>query len=299
MIGPAGYFLRRALRNMLHSPVLSAASIFTVGVALALLAFFAIAVLNVQRLTATWSAELAIVAYLEQPPEGPVLNRWLSEIRAYPEVAEVTYVSRQEAYRRFKQRLGSDADLLEGLGAEVLPASLEIRLKPEQRAETAAVVERLGRNQAFGELHYGREWLERFEAFLLLLRTAGAALGGFLILAALVIVANTIKLTLYARQDELEAMTMVGATSLFIKLPYLIEGTLQGLCGGILALLVSFAAFRLLLRESLGSLLLLTGIDTIHFLPAGWQAMLVVAGGLIGLFGSLLALRKFVRFCQD
>lgn len=299
MIGQLVYFLRRALRNMLYSPVLSAASIFTVGVALALLAFFAIAVLNVQRLTASWAAELAVVAYLEQPPDGTVLNRWLSEIRAYPEVAEVTYVSRQEAYQRFKKRLGNDADLLEGLGADVLPASLEIRLKPEHREETAAVVERLSRNKALGELHYGREWLERFEAFLLLLRTIGAALGGFLVLAALVIVANTIKLTLYARQDELEAMTMVGATALFIKLPYLIEGALQGLFGGMVALLVSFVAFRVILKESLGNILLLTGIDTIHFLPLAWQGLLVIAGALVGLLGSLLALRKFVRFCQD
>ncbi|MHB8708878.1 MAG: cell division protein FtsX [Desulfuromonadales bacterium] len=298
MIGPTVYFLRRALRNMLHSPVLSAASIFTVGVALALLALFAIAVLNVQRLTTSWAAELAVVAYFEQPPDGVVINRWLSEIRAYPEVAEVTYVSRQEAYQRFRQRLGNDADLLEGLGSEVLPASLEIRLKPEMRQETAAVVERLSRNKALGELHYGREWLERFEAFLLLLRTVGAALGGFLVLAALVIVMNTIKLTLYARQDELEAMTMVGATSLFIKLPYLIEGALQGLFGGVLALLVSFVAFRVILRESLGNILLLTGIDTIHFLPPAWQGLLVAAGALVGLLGSLLALRKFVRFCQ-
>jgi len=298
MIGQFAYFLRRALRNMRLSPVLSGAAIFAMGVALALLAFFAIAVLNVQRLTESWTADLAIIAYLDQPPDGATLNRWLTEIRAYPEVAAVTYVSRQEAYQRFRERLGRDADLLEGLGAEVLPASLEIRLKPERRQDTAAVVERLGRNQSFGELHYAREWLERFEAFLLLLRTVGAALGGFLVLAALVIVTNTIKLTLYARQDELEAMTMVGATSLFIKLPYLIEGALQGLCGGLLALLVSFIAFRTLLRESLGSLLLLTGIDTIHFLPPVWQVLVVAAGTLVGLLGSSLALRKFVRFCQ-
>ena len=299
MIGQLTYFLRRALRNMRLSPVLSSASVFAVGIALALLAFFAIAVLNVQRVTESWTADLAIIAYLDQPPDGATLDRWLGEIRAYPEVATVTYVSPQEAYRRFQERLGRDADLLEGLGAEVLPASLEIRLKPERRQDTAAVVERLGRNQAFGELHYAREWLERFEAFLLLLRTVGAALGGFLVLAALVIVTNTIKLTLYARQDELEAMTMVGATSLFIKLPYLIEGALQGLCGGLLALLASFVAFRVLLRESLGSLLLLTGIDTIHFLPPLWQLLIVAAGTLVGLLGSLLALRKFVRFCQE
>jgi cell division transport system permease protein len=299
MIGQFAYFLRRALRNMRLSPVLSGAAIFAMGVALALLAFFAIAVLNVQRLTESWTADLAIIAYLDQPPDGATLNRWLTEIRAYPEVAAVTYVSRQEAYQRFQERLGRDADLLEGLDAEVLPASLEIRLKPERRLDTAAVVERLGRNQAFGELHYAREWLERFEAFLLLLRTVGAALGGFLALAALVIVTNTIKLTLYARQDELEAMTMVGATALFIKLPYLIEGALQGLCGGLLALLVSFVAYRTMLRESLGSLLLLTGIDAIHFLPPVWQVLVVAAGVLVGLLGSLLALRKFVRFCQE
>jgi cell division transport system permease protein len=299
MIGQLTYFLRRALRNMRLSPVLSSAAVFTVGVALALLAFFAIAVLNVQRLSESWTADLAIIAYLDQPPDGATLNRWLGEIRAYPEVAAVTYVSPQEAYQRFQERLGRDADLLEGLGAEVLPASLEIRLKPERRQDTAAVVERLGRNQAFGELHYAREWLERFEAFVLLLRTVGAALGGFLVLAALVIVTNTIKLTLYARQDELEAMTMVGATSLFIKLPYLIEGALQGLCGGLLALLASFVAFRILLRDSLGSLLLLTGIDTIHFLPPLWQVLIVAGGTLVGLLGSLLALRKFVRFCQE
>jgi len=298
MIGQVPYFIVRALRNMRLSPVLSGAAVFTVGVALALLAFFAIAVLNVQRMTASWASELAIVGYLEQPPDNAGLNRLLSEIRAFPEVADVTYISRQEAFQRFQKRLGSDADLLEGLGADLLPASLEIRIKPENRSQTAEVVERLGRNRSLGELHYGREWLERFEAFLTLLHTLGAGLGGFLVLAALVIVANTIKLTLYARQDELETMTMVGATAMFIKLPYLIEGGLQGFFGGVLALLVSFAAYFLVLRESLGSILLLTGIDTIHFLPLLWQVAILLAGSLIGVLGSLVALRKFVRFCQ-
>jgi cell division transport system permease protein len=125
---------------------------------------------------------------------------------------------------------------------------------------------------------------------------SGSALGGFLVFAALVIVANTIKLTLYVRQDELEAMAMVGGTSLFIKLPYLVEGALQGLFGGVIALGLSFLVFEVVLQKSLGSLLLITGIDTISFLPPIWQGMLVVGGSLIGLLGSLFALRKFVRF---
>jgi cell division transport system permease protein len=298
MLFRSGYFFKSALRNMRQSPVLSLASIGTVAVALALLAFFAIAVLNVQQLTASWGEDLAIVAYLDDVPEKAVVNSWIKEVESYPEVETVEFVSRQAAFERFSKRLGDDADLVEGLGPEVLPASLEISLADDWRSESAlaAVVERLRKDHRFDDLQYGQGWLEKLEAFLLLLRVSGSALGGFLVFAALVIVANTIKLTLYARQDELEAMAMVGGTSLFIKLPYLVEGALQGLLGGLTALGLSFLVFQVLLQKTLGSLLLITGIDTIHFLPPVWQIMLIVGGGLIGLLGSLFALRKFVRF---
>ncbi|MBE0577283.1 MAG: ABC transporter permease [Desulfuromonadales bacterium] len=298
MVLRAGYFLKRALRNMRQSPVLSLASVATIAVALALLAFFAIAVLNVQQLTASWGETLAIVAYLDDVPDDKIVKGWVDDIESYPEVAKVTFVSRNAAFERFRKRLGDDADLIEGLGPEVLPASLEISFADDWRNEAAiaSVVERLRKDHRFNDLQYGQGWLEKLEAFLLLLRVSGSALGGFLIFAALVIVANTIKLTLYVRQDELEAMAMVGGTSLFIKLPYLVEGALQGLLGGVTALGLSFLVFQVVLQKSLGSLLLITGIDTIHFLPPVWQGMLVVGGSLIGLLGSLFALRKFVRF---
>ncbi|MEN8687288.1 MAG: permease-like cell division protein FtsX [Desulfuromonadales bacterium] len=293
-----GYFFRRALRNMQQSPVLSLASVGTIAVALALLAFFAIAVLNVQQLTASWGESLAIVAYLDEIPGDSIIKGWVTDIERYPEVDKVAFVSRDQAFERFRQRLGDDAGLVEGLGPDILPASLEISLADQSRNQAAvtAVVDRLRVDHRFTDLQYGQGWLEKLEAFLLLLRVSGAALGGFLVFAALVIVANTIKLTLYARQDELDAMVMVGATSLFIKLPFLVEGALQGLLGGLTALGLSFLVFEVVLQKSLGSLLLITGIDTIHFLPLLWQIMLILGGGVIGLLGSLFALRKFVRF---
>ena len=298
MILRGGYFFRRALRNMQQSPVLSLASVGTIAVALALLAFFAIAVLNVQQLTASWGESLAIVAYLDEVPGDSVIKGWISDIERYPEVDKVDFVSRDQAFEQFRKRLGDDAGLVEGLGPDVLPASLEISLADQWRNEAGvtAVVDRLRVDHRFTDLQYGQGWLEKLEAFLLLLRVSGAALGGFLVFAALVIVANTIKLTLYARQDELDAMVMVGATSLFIKLPFLVEGAVQGILGGLTALGLSFLVFEVVLQKSLGSLLLITGIDTIHFLPGGWQIMLILGGGLIGLLGSLFALRKFVRF---
>ena len=298
MVLRTGYFLKRALRNMRQSPVLSLAAVGTVAVALALVAFFAIAVLNVQQLTNSWGKELIIVAYLDDVPEEQVVKSWVNTINGYQEVDDVSFVSRKQAFERFRDRLGDDASLIEGLDEKILPASLEISLGEGWRTEASvtSVVERLRQDHRFDDLQYGQGWLEKLEAFLVLLRVTGASLGGFLVFSALIIVANTIKLTLYARQDELEAMAMFGGTSLFIKLPYLVEGALQGLLGGVAALGLSFLVFQVILQKSLGNLLLIAGINRISFLPAGWQVSLVFGGALIGLLGSLFALRKFVRF---
>ena len=293
-----GYLVaHRALRNMRQSPFLCAAAIGTVAVALAILAFFAVVVLNVQKLTGHWSKEVQVVSYIDELPEERQLRGWIEEIRHLPEVAEVTLVSREEAFDRFRKRLARDADLLDGLDPDILPASLEIALHETYRTRQGveAVVERLKRNKALSDVRYGQEWLERFESFLTLLRLAGGILGGFLLFAALFIVSNTIKLTLYARRDELEIMTLVGGTPLFIKMPFLLEGALQGAVGGILALGGAYLLFLFFVQRGLSALLPLAGLEGIAFLPSSWQLMVIAAGTLLGLVGSLISLRKFVR----
>lgn len=282
---------------MRQSPFLFGTAIGTVAVSLTILAFFTIVVLNVQKLTGRWSEEVQVVAYLDEVPEGRQLQEWIDDMRSLPEVSGVAFVSRQEAFQRFQKRLARDADLLEGVDPEILPASLEITLHEQfrNRQSIAALVGRLQQNRALSDLRYGQEWLERFESFVMLLRLGGAILGGFLLFATLFIVANTIKLTLYARRDELEIMTLVGGTPLFIKIPFLVEGALQGAVGGGLALAGGYALFQLFVREGLGALLPLSGLEQITFLPASYQLALIAAGTLLGLFGSLASLRKFVR----
>ncbi len=291
------YFLRRALRNMVQSPFLCTAAIGTVAVSLAIMAFFAIIVLNVQQVTRHWSQEVQVVAYLDQVPKESVLNGWIREIGSLPEVESVSYVSRSEAFEAFRKRLGSDSDLLDGLDADILPASLEIALKEDYRNRrgVATVVGHLRAHQGLSDLRYGQDWLERFESFLDLLRFAGVVLGGFLLFATLFIVSNTIKLTLYARRDELEIMVLVGGTPLFIKIPFFLEGALQGALGGVVALGISYGLFQLFLQQGLSSLLLTSGVSRITFLPMNHQLSLVAAGTALGLVGSLVALRKFVR----
>jgi cell division transport system permease protein len=282
---------------MRQSPFLCGAAIGTVAVALTILAFFTILVVNIQQLTSQWSKEIQVVAYLEEVPQEERLQEWLRDIRQIPEVESVLFVSRDEAYTRFQKRLAQDADLLEGLGPEFLPASVEITMgeKFRTRQGVETVVTRLRMNAAWKDVRYGHEWLDRFESFLQLIRLGGAILGGFLLFATLFIVANTIKLTLYARRDELEIMSLVGATPLFIKVPFLLEGAIQGGLGGAAALGGAYLIFHFALQEGLTRLLLASGINGIIFLPFKYQLLLLGAGVLLGFFGSLVSLRKFVR----
>ncbi len=291
------YFIRRALRNMRQTPVLCGASIGTVTVSLVIMAFFALVVLNVQNLTLHWSQEIQVVAYLEEVPAERVLREWTGAIEKYPEVAAVRFISRTEAFERFRQRLARDADLLTGLDESILPASLEISLRDEHRnqAGVQSLVQRLKANPSLADLRFGQEWLEKFESFVRLLRAAGAALGGFLLFAALFIISNTIRLTLYARRDELEVMSLVGGTPFFIKAPFLLEGALQGALGGSLALGASYLAYLLFFRDGLSALLLVSGVEQVFFLPLVHQLLLIAAGTMRGVFGSLFSLRRFVR----
>lgn len=290
------YLIRRVFRNIKQSPVLCTAAIGTVAVALTVLAFFALIVINVQSVASRWSEEIQVVAYLDDEPQSTRLDDWRKLILNMPEVALVTYVDREEAFRRFSARLGSDSDLLEGFKSDILPASLEISLKPEHRGRQSAeaVVSRLRQNPDFSDFSYGQDWLERFESFLEMLRFGGYVLGAFLLFAALFIVSNTIKLTLYARRDELEIMSLVGATSLFIKTPFLLEGAFHGIIGALIALAGSFALFQLFLQRGLTSLLLGSGGQVV-FLTCQQQLLLVATGTLLGIIGSVLSLRKFVR----
>lgn len=298
MLDKFRYFIRRAYRNMRQWPFLCTASILTMAVALATVATFFLLVMNIQQMAAKWSEDLQVVAYLQKTSTPQKLSTLLKQIQDLPEVADVQHISQKEAMKRFRVRLGDDADLLDGVKGDILPASLEISLTPQSRNRTGVdrVVGHLEKSLGVDDISYGQDWLERFESFVGLLRIVGMALGGFLLLAALFIVSNTIKLTLYARRDELEIMALVGATMRFIKIPFLLEGAFQGFLGGLLSLAFLAAVFNLFLEHVLRSFWLTpAGIDLV-FLNMNQQILLVCAGVLLGTIGSLTSLRKLVQF---
>lgn len=297
MIRRLFYFFLRALRNMRQTPVLCAAAVGTVTVALTLVTLFAVLVVNVQNVARDISREIQIVIYLDQAPVESQLSNWLTALRAEREVEKVVYISASEALSRFRQRLGSDAGLVDGVEVGVLPASLEITLREEFRKHSAILplVERIKSFTGLRDVRYGSDWIDKFEAVLSLLRTVGLAVGAFLLSATLFIVSNTIRLTLFSRRDEIEIMSLVGATPLFIQLPFLIEGIVQGGVGGGLALAIGFGMYQFGMQQGLSDLLAAVGVEQVIFLPWGGQLLLVATGIALGLVGSLLALRRLGR----
>jgi cell division transport system permease protein len=291
------YFIIRALRNMRQWPFLCSASILTMAVALASVASFFLVVVNIEQLAQRWTKEIQIVAYLDKAVPTGQQAELIKKLEKLPEIESVVYVSQDDAMQRFKERLADDTSLLEGVRADLLPASFELGLVEQYRNQEGidSVSEKLENILNLDELRYGQSWLERFNSFVQMLRFITIVLGCFLLLAALFIVSNTIKLTLYARRDELEIMSLVGATMHFIKIPFILEGAVQGLIGGVVSLFFLLLSFRFIIAHGLHSFWLTPTDFNLLFLSASQQLLLVFSGVCLGMLGSLSSLRRFVH----
>jgi len=291
------YFFLRALRNMRQWPFLCSAAILTMAVSLATIATFFLIVVNIEQLAARWTQEIQVIAYVQRTPSPKELPDLIAKMEQLDGVAQVAYVSPADAMERFRDRLGEDAALLQGIRSDLLPASFELTLRQEFRSQQGIeqIIAQLESLIPVDDLRYGQTWLERFNNFISMLRFVGAFLGGFLLFATLFIVANTIRLTLYARRDELEIMALVGATMRFIKIPFILEGAIQGFIGGLLSLLFLSVSFSLIISRGLNAFWL-TPVDfDLLFLSGTQQLLLVLAGVVLGVLGSLSSLRRFVR----
>ena len=291
------YFLGRALANIRQNIFVNAVTIGTITLALLIVSLFLLLFVNLENAAEIWSEKVQVTVYFDKDITPQEQDSLKQKITGLPGTAKVTWVGRDEALRRFKGRLKGQETLLDGIRTDVLPASFEISLKKSSRSTEAVerYVSRLKAIQGVGEIQYGEEWVRRFNTVLNFMRIVGALVGGFLILAVIFIVSNTIQLTVYARRDELEIMSLVGATRLFIKMPFLVEGVLQGVSGGLLALLLLISLHFLFLHNAGNFLTFNPATAGLSFLPVEYSVGVLVAGVLLGFVGSLAALRRFIN----
>jgi cell division transport system permease protein len=284
-------FVRTAIRGIASSPVTSGISVVTIGVTLVLVGAFALLLRNMEELLDQFGDDLRVTAYLESEVSGEVLRGLEQRVREIPGVEDVEAVSQDEALERFRASVGSGSALLDGLDVNPLPASLEISLREDRRSAEGmeAVASAIEGLAGVESLSSGRDWVEGYLRAVALVKGVGIGLGIILALATLLIVSNTIRLGVFARRDELEILSLVGASRPFVQTPFLLEGLLQGAAGGAVALALLYALFRLALPGFEFGLELLVG-SAPRFFSSGEALFVVVGGAGLGLFGSAAAL---------
>ena len=288
------HMLRRALRSLWENLWLNLVATGVIAAAVMLAGVYAAAMVNLDRLVDSWDRDVHISAYFYT--DVPVDRRFAvkDEIAARAEVAQVEYVSEQAAAAYLTERVEEAGPILEELGDQVLPSSLEITLQESATApQDIAVFVQTIHGPDFEVIDYGQEWVQRFNTFLALLRALGVVLGALIITAAVFLVANTMHLVAYARRQELETMKLVGATWSFVALPFAIEGALQGLAGSAVAIGVVFGLHRLLVLQLDRALSFDLAGDTLLFLPWGGVLVLMAGGVLLGVVGCIAAIRRF------
>jgi len=182
---------------------------------------------------------------------------------------------------------------LDGLKKNPLPASFELLFKDVNihQINPGKMKEEIEKIEGVDEVQYSKEVLERFEGLMYVLKVAGFIIGGFLCLAVLFITSNTIKLTIYSRREEIEILKLVGATDWFVKIPFLIEGAVQGLLGGLLSLAVLFGLYSIFFLKKVQVIGL--PVLNITFLPTEYLGSILLLGLGLGLIGSFIAIGRF------
>jgi cell division transport system permease protein len=291
------YILEDALVNIRRSRWRALAAIGTIAVSFLIVGIFLIITRNLGALLSEWKEQFQITVFLEDGITAEQTALLKKRIQSESAVKAMTYTSKEEALQNFRRELKGKESLLEGLGENPLPASFQIRVHessqtPEALGKLSAFLSRL---EGVEDVMYGQEWVDRLAAAVRILRLLGLSVGLALSLASVLIVSNTIRLAVYARADEIEIMRLVGATKMHIRAPFLLEGLIQGGLGAGLALLLLYGAYRATLwqlQQAPGPML---GMEVGSFLDTHWIAALLLAGAVVGAFGSLISVGRFLR----
>lgn len=275
---------REALTASRRAPLLSALGIITIAFSLFAFGLFGLVAINIRRALDRVSERVEVRAFLSDSADIEQVAAAMKDVGAFPEVLRVDYVSRENALQRARAEMGEFADVFE---AGVLPASIEVHLRQGMRNPTVvkSVADRIRTYRFVDDVRYGEEWVEKLYKLRNIATVAGIALGVAFAAVAVIIIGATIRMTVLARAKEISIMRLVGATDMFIRLPFLIDGLVKGVLGGLLALLFVWVANRVVNEYF---------IETIFF-NRELIFLGVVGGAMMGVLGSLVSVGRHLR----
>ncbi|HYL21664.1 MAG TPA: permease-like cell division protein FtsX [Gemmatimonadales bacterium] len=279
--------VRESLIAFRRAPLLSALSVTTIAFSLFVVGLFGLVAVNLQHALQGVAERVEIVAYLL--PGTPIESITLAEkdIEAFPEVQSATYVSEDSALARARAELVEFRDVLQELERNPLPSSIEVKLKPRFR-DVDHVNEVADRLRGFGfvdDVRFGRDWVEKLDRLRGIAAAVGIVVGAAFAVVAIIIIGTTIRMAVLQRSREIAIMRLVGATNGFIRRPFLVQGAIKGMLGGLVAIGLSYGAYTLINRWLIQA----------SFFSTEQAVAIVGFGTLIGLFGSAASVGRHLR----
>lgn len=267
-----------------RAPMLNALSITTIAFSLFAFGLFGLVALNMSQALTRLEDRVEIRAFLGDGTASEAAATALGDITAFPEVASAALVTPQQALDRARKELGEFNDVFD---AGLLPSSIDIHLKPGFRdpEHVRAVAARIKTYDFIEDVRFGEEWVEKLHQIRNIATLAGTALGLTFAIVAVIIIGSTIRMAILARAREIAIMRLVGATDRFIRAPFLIEGSLKGTLGGVLALLLTWATNEIIGRVAFSA----------AFFDLRLSILGIFAGALIGLGGSAFSVGRHLR----
>ena len=272
-------------------------SVSTIVIAFSILGIFFLAFVNLNSLLSTWDKQVQLIVYLDDGISRSNLSRLEETYKTNKEIDSFLFVSRDEAWKDFKNTFSKKSNFVTALDFNPLPSSYTIKfLESRNRLDNIRKLsEDLKGMEGVESLEYGEKWISRFENFIIFLKVFILGIGLMLCIGLILIISNTIKLSIYSRKDEIELMSILGATHRFIKFPLLLEGVFQGTIGVLIALGIVKAVHIFIKFRIQGSLeFIFRGIE-IQFISNQLLWVMIIASMFIGWIGGLLSINQHLN----
>jgi len=286
----AEYLFRETTSGLRRNGLVAFAAISTTFIALFLFGLSLLISRQVSLLIEATTGNVEVAVYLTDPVSPATVQSLTKTLTDLPAVANVDYEDKQEACERFKILFANQEALVNNVDCDALPASLRVKMEdPEQFAQVRAVLQG---QPGIEEIRDQREFFDRLFAVTRIFRVGVLLVAFVMLVSASILIANTVRMGLFARRKEIGIMKLVGATNWRIRLPFLVEGLFESLIGAIAAILFLFAikvVFIEPLNESVQFIPWIVNKDLIAIIP-----ILLVAGAIVALLAGLVGMRRFL-----
>lgn len=287
------YYFREAVQSIIRNSWISVASIGVVAVSLLILGSSLLLVMNANNIAANLESSVEISVLLKDNSTPDEVQDLENKLADRPEVTQVVFVSKQQALDEMRENFGEKKDILDGL-EEKNPLPDALRIKTATAEQVAPLAAELESYAQVEEVRYGQGVVEKMLALSKWVRTAGLITMVLLGIAAVFLIATTIRLSVYSRRKEIGIMKFLGATNWFVQFPFVLEGMMLGLAGSLMAVIVVYFGYISLI-DSIQLSLPFMQLVTERALIKPLMELLLLMGLAIGAVGSMISMRRFLK----